>query len=315
MKTILVTGGAGFIGSNLINRLMEDSNNFIICIDDLSTGSLKNIDHHKSSPRFAFQLHNIIDPIQLPVFNRIDEIYHLACPASPDKYKADPLRTLNTSITGTQNVLEICLMHRATMVFTSTSEVYGDPQVHPQPETYYGNVNTVGERSCYDEGKRAAETIIYEFRKKHQLDIKIVRLFNTYGPNMDINDGRVITNFIKQIMKNEPVVIYGDGTQTRSFCYIADMVDALMQTMASDEQGPMNLGNPDCEFTLNSLVGIFEGLLNKKLEVSYIEKTQDDPTQRKPVIAKAHDAIGWHPEVKLEEGLKKTMNYFANMKL
>lgn len=315
MKTILITGGAGFIGSNLINKLMEDPSNFIICMDDLSTGTLKNISHHRTSSRFIFQNHNIIDPIQLPVMARIDEIYHLACPASPDKYKADPLRTLNTSIIGTQNVLDLCLMHSAKMLFTSTSEVYGDPLVHPQPETYYGNVNTVGERSCYDEGKRVAETMIYEFRRKHGLDIKIVRLFNTYGPHMDINDGRVITNFIKQIMKNEPVVIYGDGTQTRSFCYIDDMVDALMRTMSSDEQGPMNLGNPDCEFTLNSLVAKFEGLLNKKVDVSYIAKTQDDPTQRKPVIDKAQEVLQWHPGVKLEEGLEKTMSYFANMQM
>ena len=315
MKTILITGGAGFIGANLIKNLVKDPNNYIVCIDDLSTGSIENIEKFKYYSNYIFQKHNIIDPIQLPVFQKIDEIYHLACPASPDKYKADPLRTINTSIIGTQNVLNICLMHKSRMLFTSTSEIYGDPLVHPQPETYYGNVNTVGERSCYDEGKRAAETIIYEFRKKYDLDIKIVRLFNTYGPKMDINDGRVITNFIKQIMKNEPLIVYGDGKQTRSFCYIDDMIEALILTMKSDEKGPMNLGNPDCEFTLNDLIIKFEELINKKLEVKYISKTEDDPTQRKPVITKANNVINWYPKVKLEEGLEKTIKYFIDLSL
>ena len=315
MKTILITGGAGFIGANLIKNLVKDPNNYIVCIDDLSTGSIENIEKFKYYSNYIFQKHNIIDPIQLPVFQKIDEIYHLACPASPDKYKADPLRTINTSIIGTQNVLNICLMHKSRMLFTSTSEIYGDPLVHPQPETYYGNVNTVGERSCYDEGKRAAETIIYEFRKKYDLDIKIVRLFNTYGPKMDINDGRVITNFIKQIMKNEPLIVYGDGKQTRSFCYIDDMIEALILTMKSDEKGPMNLGNPDCEFTLNDLIIKFEELINKELEVKYISKTEDDPTQRKPIITKANNVINWYPKVKLEEGLEKTIKYFIDLSL
>ena len=217
-----------------------------------------------------------------------------------------------TSFTGTKNVLDLVKKHGAKLLFTSTSEVYGDPLVHPQPEEYFGNVNTVGERSCYDEGKRVAESLIYEYHNKFGLDLKIVRLFNTYGPYMDMNDGRVITNFINQIMKGENLKIYGDGSQTRSFCYVDDMIQGLVSMMESTELGPINLGNPNCEFTLNQLVAVFEKVVSKKLNVDYSDATENDPKQRKPVIDKAQTLLGFDPKIKLEEGLQKTMNFFIH---
>ena len=309
MKTILITGGAGFIGSNLINHLIADHK--IICLDNLITGSRKNIEKFKYHPNFCFCEHDICEPLEniyLP--KKIDEIYHLASIASPEKYKKYPMETLFTSIYGTKNVLDLCLKHRAKLVFSSTSEVYGDPLVHPQSEEYFGNVNTMGERSCYDEGKRVSETLIYLYRQKHLLDIKIVRIFNTYGPFMDIDDGRVITNFIKNILSKTPVVINGDGEQTRSFCYIDDMILGLEKMMNSNEKGPINLGNPNCEVSLNKLVEIFENQMKIKIPVQYAEFTQDDPKVRKPVIEKAIQLIGWKPIISLEEGLKKTIDYF-----
>jgi len=245
----------------------------------------------------------------LPV--NVDEIYHLACIASPPKYKEYSIETLMTSFVGTKNVLDLANRYGAKVLFTSTSEVYGDPLVHPQPEEYFGNVNTYGERSCYDEGKRVAESLIYEYRRNYGLDVKIVRIFNTYGPYMDIDDGRVITNFIKQIIAGKPLVIYGDGTQGRSFCYVDDMIDGLYRLMNSVEHGPINIGNPNTEFTLNELVGQFEGILGRKLEVVYIEATENDPKQRKPIIEKAQRLLGWSPSVGLTEGLEKTMRYFG----
>ena len=247
------------------------------------------------------------------IFPHIDEIYHLACIASPDKYKKYSIETLVTSFTGTKNILDLAKKHNAKILFTSTSEVYGDPLVHPQPEEYFGNVNTVGERSCYDEGKRVAESLIYEYRNKFGLDLKIVRLFNTYGPYMDLNDGRVITNFINQIMKEQNLKIYGDGTQTRSFCYVDDMIQGLVSMMESTETGPINLGNPNCEFTLNELVAVFEKVVSKKLNVDYSEATENDPKQRKPVIDKAHRLLGFDPKIKLEEGIQKTMSFFEKL--
>lgn len=307
MKTIVITGGAGFIGSNLIDRLIKTDK--IICIDNLITGLHKNIEKHIGNPNFTFILHDICEPIELNELH-VDQIYHFASLASPDKYKKYPLETLFTSINGTQNVLKLCEKYKCSMLFTSTSEIYGDPLVHPQPEEYFGNVNTVGERSCYDEGKRVCETMIYEYRKKHNLDLKIVRLFNTYGPKMDLNDGRVITNFINKLIKDEPVEIYGDGTQTRSFCYIDDMLNALILMMNSTELGPINLGNPNCEFTINELVELFKTLTLLNIKVKYLDKTQDDPQVRKPVIQKAIDKLGWYPKIELEEGLTNTMRYF-----
>jgi UDP-glucuronate decarboxylase len=276
-------------------------------MDNLITGKIDNIDEFVGNPNFKFVNFDITNKIFLP---KVDEIYHLACIASPDKYKAHSIETLMTSFVGTKNVLDLAKKHGAKVLFTSTSEVYGDPLVHPQPESYHGNVNTVGERSCYDEGKRVAETLLYEYRKKFNINVKIVRLFNTYGPYMDLNDGRVITNFINQIMKNENVKIYGDGTQTRSFCYVDDLIVGLVSMMASDEHGPVNLGNPNCEFTITELVQIFEKISARKLQVDYLPSTENDPKQRKPDITMAEEKLGFKPVIELETGIQKTMEYF-----
>ena len=325
-KVIVVTGGAGFIGSNLciyLHSLSED--NHIICVDNLITGHLDNLREILSSPRFSFIEYDITQPVCPALFGEhVDEIYHLASIASPEKYKKYSMQTLLTSMNGTQRVLEYCVLYNCKMLFTSTSEVYGDPIVHPQPETYYGNVNTVGERSCYDEGKRVAETLIYEYQKRFpELDLKIARLFNTYGPRMDLNDGRVITNFIRQIKRGDPIEIYGDGTQTRSFCYVDDTVRALvtfMNTRSSDVLGvgPVNIGNPDCEFTMNQLVDVFRNALGREGDdnssgtfvVKYLPKTQDDPMCRRPVITKARELFGFKCNVGLEEGIRRVWNYF-----
>jgi UDP-glucuronate decarboxylase len=314
MKHILITGGAGFIGSNLCKHLLKDPSNYVICVDNLVTGSKKNLEEILSNKNFFFSKFDITnkDTLNELAFSQIDEIYHLACIASPPKYKQYSIETLTTSFQGTKNILELSRKYKTKFLFTSTSEVYGDPLIHPQPEEYFGNVNTVGERSCYDEGKRVAESLIYEYRRLYNVDAKIVRIFNTYGPFMDIDDGRVITNFIKQIQRDEPLVIYGDGNQTRSFCYIDDMVNGLCKMMNSSELGPINIGNPYCEFTLNDLVKVFEKVTNKKLNVSYISSTENDPKQRKPVIEKAKSLLSWEPVVGLEDGIFKTISYFSN---
>ena len=317
MRNVVVTGGAGFLGSHLCKRLVYvDANEInVYCVDNLVTGRTENIDSLRKKDTFHFveaditnSLTDLIDNGKLP--SDIHEIYHLACIASPPTYKKYSIETLNTSFVGTSNVLELAKKCGAKVLFTSTSEVYGDPLVHPQPEEYYGNVNTMGERSCYDEGKRVAESLMYEYRRKYGLDLKIVRIFNTYGPYMDIDDGRVITNFIKQIRANQPLVIYGDGTQGRSFCYVDDMINGLTAMMNSSEQGPINIGNPHTEFTLNQLVGEFEKIVEKQLDIQYIDATEDDPKQRKPVIDKASQRLGWRPEVTLDAGLRATMRYF-----
>lgn len=320
-KTIVVTGGAGFIGSNLcIHLISRFADNHVICIDNLITGNRNNLKELLTPiqhPRFKFIEHDVCDAMTHATFGlepneRIDEIYHLASIASPEKYKKFPMETLLTSINGTQRVLNCCISHKCKMLFTSTSEVYGDPLVHPQPEEYYGNVNTVGERSCYDEGKRVAETLVYECRKKHGLDLKIARLFNTYGPHMDLNDGRVVTNFVRQIKNGNPVEIYGDGSQTRSFCYIDDMIQGLVAFMAAGPHvnGPMNLGNPDCEFTMNELVSAFESILSTNIAVIHLPKTQDDPMCRKPVIDKAIKLLGFSCNISLNEGIKRLLHHF-----
>jgi UDP-glucuronate decarboxylase len=279
-------------------------------MDSLITGDENNISEFKNNPNFTFVQYDVTNTINFP---RINEIYHLACIASPDKYKLYSIETLKTCFIGTLNILELAKQHNAKVLFTSTSEIYGDPNVHPQPEEYYGNVNTMGERSCYDEGKRICETLIYEYRRKFRLDIKIVRLFNTYGPYMDINDGRVITNFIKQILIGQKLRIYGDGSQTRSFCYVDDLIIGIVAMMNSKEYGPFNLGNPYCEFTLNELVCIFEKIIGRKLEVEYLKSTENDPKQRKPIISKAQLKLGFEPYTTIEEGIQKTIDYFIQI--
>ena len=313
MKRILITGGSGFIGTNLIQKLLlEEKHIFIYCVDNFITG---NRFLFESFPKDKFRLveMDICSPDFLSFdFGSIDQIYHLAGIASPEKYMKYPLMTLDTSILGTKNVLELTRIHHCRMLFTSTSEVYGDPLVHPQPEEYYGNVNTLGDRSCYDEGKRVAETYIYEYKKKFHLHVKIVRIFNTYGPHMDIEDGRVITNFFKNIFQKKPIVIYGDGTQTRSFCYVSDMVEGLISMMNSEEFGPINLGNPFCELSLLELVQCFEKVVNHPIPLEFMEKKMNDPQCRKPVIQKAKKALGWHPKVDILDGLEATYEFFLS---
>ena len=317
MKKILITGGAGFIGSNLCCYLISNfSDVYVICIDNMITGSIDNIREllYPQHPRFKLIVNDINNSLNYVLSDeKIDEIYHLASIASPEKYKKYSMETLLTSINGTQRVLECCLKNNSKMLFTSTSEVYGDPLILPQPEEYNGNVNTVGERSCYDEGKRVAETLIYEYRKKYNLNIKIARLFNTYGPKMDLYDGRVITNFIKEIKNDRPVQIYGDGSQTRSFCYIDDMILGLVSFMSLEENVyfPVNIGNPDCEFTMNELVSIFKTIISKNIDIQYLPKTQDDPMCRKPVIDKAKKLFNFKCETNLHDGLKKLWYYFS----
>jgi UDP-glucuronate decarboxylase len=313
MKHILVTGGAGFLGSHLCKYLLKDPENYVYCVDNLITGNMKNLEEILENKNFTFAKKDItsVDTINDLNFVFLDEIYHLACIASPPKYKAYSIETLLTNFQGTKNILDIARKRNVKVLFTSTSEIYGDPLVHPQNEEYFGNVNTLGERSCYDEGKRVAETLIYEYRRLFKLDCKIVRLFNTYGPFMDINDGRVITNFIKCIQTKKPLQIYGDGNQTRSFCYVDDMIEGIYKMMNSNESGPINLGNPECEFTLNELVMKFENIYNKKFAVSYLDATENDPKQRKPDIQKAKLLLEWEPKTLLNEGLIKTIQYFS----
>jgi UDP-glucuronate decarboxylase len=301
-KIILVTGGAGFLGRHLCKKLLENPNNKIICLDNLITGKESNIDELKVNPNFKFLQFDITKKIFLP---HIDEIYNLASLASPDKYKAYPIETIMVNFQGTKNVLDLAKTHNSKILLSSTSEVYGDPLIHPQPEEYYGNVNTIGERSCYDESKRLAETLMYEYKKQYNLDTKIIRIFNTYGPYMDEKDGRVITNFIYKIKNNEPLEIYGSGNQTRSFCYVDDLIDGIIKMMNSPESGPINLGNPDCEFTLNELVNVLKKISNKELQVNYLPETENDPKCRKPIIDKAQKLLNWYPTISLEEGLKK----------
>jgi len=295
-------------------------------MDNLITGHLDNLGEiyaHDGASRFRFIEYDITKPNDPTLLGEehIDEIYHLASIASPEKYKKYPMETLLTSLNGTQRVLDYCVLYNCKMLFTSTSEVYGDPLVHPQPETYYGNVNTVGERSCYDEGKRVAETLVYEYQKRFpDLDLKVARLFNTYGPRMDLDDGRVITNFIRQIRRGAPIEIYGDGTQTRSFCYVDDTVRGLVAFMEARSTdiltvGPVNIGNPHCEFTMNELVEVFRRVLRHDggdvaFAVKYLPRTQDDPMCRRPVITKAEELFGFECRVGLEEGIQRVWDYF-----
>jgi len=298
MKTILITGGAGFLGSNLCERLISD--NRIICVDNLFTGSESNIMHLFENPNFTFINHDIIEPLEID--GHIDEIYNLACPASPPKYQKDPINTLKVNFIGVLNLLELARTKKAKFLQTSTSEIYGEPEVSPQPESYRGNVNTVGIRSCYDEGKRVAETLVTEYRNMFDLDVRIVRIFNTYGPKMDKNDGRVVTNFINQALNNEDITLYGDGEQTRSFCYIDDQIDGLIKLMASNYVFPMNIGNP-YELTVKMLARIIIRLTKSESRLVFKDLPADDPTNRKPDISKAITILNWKPKYDLEKGL------------
>ena len=305
---ILVTGGAGFIGSHLCTELIRQGH-YVICVDNNFSGSMKNIKQLLLNPNFEFIRHDIT----LPIFLEVDQIYHLACPASPKKYQFNPIKTIKTNIFGTLNALGIAKRTGATILLTSTSEIYGDPQESPQKEDYWGNVNPNGPRACYDEGKRIAETLMIEYNKYNNVDIRIARIFNTYGPNMDKNDGRVVSNFINQCITNKNITIYGDGTQTRSFCYIDDMVQGLIKLMNSTHIMPINLGNP-VELTVMQLVNYIKKLTNSHSDILYTPLPKDDPKQRKPDITKAHEILDWEPTINLETGLKRTIQYFSELK-
>ena len=306
---VLVTGGAGFIGSHLCERLLKEGYE-VICVDNLFTGQKDNIRHLLTNPYFEFVRKDVLEDINV----ECDQIYNLACPASPIHYQYDPIKTIKTSFVGALHVLGLAKRCKARVLQASTSEVYGDPEVHPQPETYWGHVNPDGIRSCYDEGKRAAETLFFDYHRQHGVDIKVVRIFNTYGPNMRGDDGRVVSNFIVQALKGEDITIYGDGSQTRSFCYVDDLVDALIKMMNSRDgfTGPVNLGNPG-EFTMLQLAEKVIELTGSKSKIIYMPLPQDDPTQRKPVIDLAKKELGWEPTIPLEEGLKKTIEYFKSV--
>lgn len=308
-KRILVTGGAGFLGSHLCERLLDEGND-VICVDNFYTGSKRNIVHLLDNPYFELVRHDITFPLYLEV----DEIYNLACPASPIHYQNDPVQTTKVNVHGSINMLGLAKRIKARILQASTSEVYGDPSVHPQPENYWGNVNCIGPRSCYDEGKRCAETLFFDYYRQHRLKIKVARIFNTYGPRMHPNDGRVVSNFIMQALRGEPITIYGDGSQTRSFCYADDLIDGLIRLMNTPDEitGPVNLGNPD-EFTILELAELVIKLVNSKSKINFNPLPQDDPRQRKPDISLAGNILKWEPAVKLEDGLKKTIQYFNNM--
>ena len=309
MKKILITGGAGFIGSNLCERLLKE-NNRIICLDNLLTGNIKNIEHLLDNPNFEFINHDIIEPIVIE--GNIDEIYNMACPASPPKYQIDPINTLKVNFIGVSNLLELAKLKNARFLQSSTSEVYGEPKVTPQKEEYRGNVNTIGIRSCYDEGKRIAETLVVEYNKKYGVDTRIARIFNTYGPKMDKNDGRVVSNFINQAINNEDITLYGDGEQTRSFCYIEDQLDGLIKLMNSNYIYPVNIGNPN-EITMKQLALLILHLTNSESKLVYRELPQDDPTNRCPDITKATQILGWKPVYHLHIGLSNTIHYFQEL--
>ena len=314
MKTILVTGGTGFIGSNLIKRLISDENNRIICVDNNLTGSLQNLADTVDNPRFKFIEHDIIEPLDIQ--EHIDEIYNLACPASPPAYQGkNAIFTTKTCVFGALNMLEMAKKHHAKILQSSTSEVYGEPLVHPQVETYRGNVNPNGVRSCYDEGKRCAESLFFDYNRLFGVKIKVIRIFNTYGPLMDPDDGRVVSNFICQALKGEDLTIYGDGSQTRSFCYVDDLIEVMIRMMNSDDNflGPVNTGNPN-EFTVKELARLVIEKINRRnnsnLKVIYKPLPSDDPSQRRPDITLAKTKLGWQPKVELKDGLDKTIEYF-----
>ena len=307
MENVLVTGGAGFIGSHLCEKLLEQGNH-IICLDNFFTGSRKNVEHLLDNREFELIRHDIIEPIILEV----DKIYNLACPASPIHYQFNAIKTIKTNVLGVTNMLDLADSTKARILQASTSEVYGDPIVHPQREDYWGNVNPIGVRSCYDEGKRCAETLMMDYHRQNNVDTRIIRIFNTYGPNMDPNDGRVVSNFIVQALQNKDITMYGDGTQTRSFCYVSDLVDGIVKMMNNEQKfiGPVNIGNPS-ERTVYDLAELIIKLTNSNSKIKFAPLPQDDPLQRKPDISLAKKELGWEPKVDIEEGLLKTIEYFA----
>ncbi len=310
MKKILVTGGAGFVGSHLCERLLNKGNE-VICLDDYSSGSKDNIIHLIDNPYFELVRHDVT----MPFFIEVDEIYNLACPASPVQYQNTPIKTIKTSIMGAINMLDLAQRTGAKILQASTSEVYGDPDVHPQPESYWGRVNPIGSRSCYDEGKRCAESLFINYHKQNNVRIKIVRIFNTYGPNMHPNDGRVISNFIVQALQDKPITIYGDGNQTRSFQYVDDLVDGLIRMMntPANISGPVNIGNP-CEFTIIELAQKIIKLTGSKSKIEFHKLPDDDPMQRKPDITKAMELLGgWQPKINIDDGLRSTIDYFRKI--
>lgn len=305
-KRIAVTGGAGFLGSHLCDRLIQEGN-YVICVDNLFTGRKDNIRHLMDNPYFEFIRHDVTEPLYVEV----DQIYNLACPASPIHYQYNPIKTAKTSVMGALNCLGLAKRCNARILQASTSEVYGNPEVHPQPENYRGCVNPIGVRSCYDEGKRMAETLFFDYYRQHKVDIKIIRIFNTYGPRMSVDDGRVISNFIVQALRGEDITIYGDGSQTRSFCYVDDLIDGMIRMMNSRDgfTGPVNLGNPK-EFTILQLAKYIINLTESKSQVVFKPLPQDDPMQRRPVVEIAQKELNWKPSVKLKEGLANTIAYF-----
>lgn len=307
-KRILVTGGAGFLGSHLCDRLVEQDFE-VLCLDNFYTGRRLNVAHLQARPNFELMRHDVIQPLHV----QTDAIYNLACPASPVNYQRDPIQTMKTSVFGALNMLELAKRCNATLLQASTSEVYGDPEIHPQEESYWGHVNPIGIRSCYDEGKRCAETLLFDYHRQNAVEIRVMRIFNTYGPRMDPNDGRVVSNFIMQALKGEPITIYGDGSQTRSFCYVDDLIDGMMRLMnaADGVTGPINIGNPS-EFTILELAEKVLAMIGGRSKLNYMPLPSDDPLQRCPDISKAKSTLGWQPKVSLDEGLERTIHYFRS---
>lgn len=308
-KRILITGGAGFLGSHLCERLLNEGNE-VLCLDNFFTGTKDNIIHLMDDHRFELIRHDV----EFPIHVEVDEIYNLACPASPIHYQHNPIHTTKTSVMGALNMLGLAKRQNAKIMQASTSEVYGDPEVHPQPESYWGNVNPIGYRSCYDEGKRCAETLFFDYYREHNLQIKVARIFNTYGPRMHPSDGRVVSNFIIQALKGEDITIYGDGSQTRSFCYVDELIDGFVRLMGSPDEftGPVNLGNP-VEFTIKELAEKVVDMTASKSKISYLPLPHDDPKQRQPDITLAKKELNWEPKIKLEDGLVKTIEYFDTL--
>jgi UDP-glucuronate decarboxylase len=306
---VLITGGAGFLGSHLCDRLLQDGHD-VLCVDNFFTGSKRNIKHLFGNPNFELMRHDIT----FPLYVEVDQIYNLACPASPVHYQFDPVQTTKTSVHGAINMLGLAKRIKAKILQASTSEVYGDPKIHPQTEDYWGHVNPIGYRACYDEGKRCAETLFFDYHRQHDLIIKVARIFNTYGPRMHPNDGRVVSNFIVQALKGEPITVFGDGGQTRSFCYVDDLIDAFIRLMntADEFTGPVNLGNP-CEFTILQLAEQIIHMTKSTSVIRHLDLPKDDPTQRKPDIALAKKMLDWQPAVSLEQGLERTIDYFRNL--